>query len=281
MKAIPSTVFVDLDLSDMAAVIAIDRQSSKVVATSHKAMFTRKNHEKAKNMNSTAIPVLYDLISTDGNALSPWCWHARMALAHKGIDVDRRAHCFTDKADMQAAGGKSFPLLVDTDGTALTDSMDIVMHLEASRPDPTLFPGGDVSSYLFMHRYVQTIMFPTMAKIILVDIPGVLNGEDKAYFIESREARFGKPLSEVCADPEGGLKTLDMQLDPFRKAMAEGGFVAGSAPAMADYLLFGVLQWARVCSPRQLTAEDDVIANWMETMLDLFDGLGRSAKARA
>ena len=65
------------------------------------------------------------------------------------------------------------------------------MHLEATRPEPTLFPGNSVAAYRFMHRYVQTIMFPTMAKIIIVDIPDNLSGADKDYFIESREARFG------------------------------------------------------------------------------------------
>ena len=139
-------------------------------------------------------PVFYDLITTDGRALSPWCWHARMALAHKGIAVDRREHCFTDKQQMIDAGGKSFPLLVDDNGSVHTDSLDIVMHLEATRPEPTLFPGNSVAAYRFMHRYVQTIMFPTMAKIIIVDIPDNLSGGDKDYFIESR----GGPLRQAA-----------------------------------------------------------------------------------
>jgi glutathione S-transferase len=131
-----------------------------------------------------------------------------------------------------------------------------------------------------MHRYVQTIMFPTMVGIIIVDIPDVLDGEDRAYFIESREKRFGKPLAEVCHGREDALKTLNLQLDPFRKAMAENGFLSGAVPAMADYLLFGVLQWARVCSPVQLVQSDDTIASWMGKMLDLHDGLGRAVPAR-
>lgn len=230
-------------------------------------------------MTDTA-PVFYDLITTDGRALSPWCWHARMALAHKGIAVDRREHCFTDKQQMIDAGGKSFPLLIDGDGSVHDDSMKIVMHLEATRPEPTLFPGNSVAAYRFMHRYVQTIMFPTMAKIIIVDIPDNLSGGDRDYFIESREARFGKPLEDVCADRESTLQTLGVQLDPFRKAMAGGGYVAGEAPAMADYLLFGVLQWARVSSPFEIIAADDIISGWMENMLDLHGGLGRSVPAR-
>ena len=47
-------------------------------------------------MNPVSRPVIYELTSTGGVALSPWCWHARMALAHKGIEPEIRQHCFTD-----------------------------------------------------------------------------------------------------------------------------------------------------------------------------------------
>lgn len=231
---------------------------------------------------TTPLPQFYDLITSGGEALSPWCWHARMALAHKGITVERHERCFTQKQELIDKGGKSFPLLIDSDGSIHADSMDIILHLEESRPLPSLFPGGTatLAAYRFMHRYVQTILFPTVVSIILVDIPDTLEGDDKAYFIESREKRFGKSLAEVCADRDTALKTLSVQLDPFRKAMANGGYISGDAPAMPDYLLFGVLQWARVVSPVQLVEADDAIAAWMERMLDLFEGLGRTAAAR-
>ena len=38
---------------------------------------------------------------------------------------------------------------------------------------------------------------------------------------------------------------------------------------MADYLLFGVLRLARVSSPFEVIAADDIISGWMENMLDL------------
>lgn len=226
----------------------------------------------------TTAPIFYDLITKDGAALSPWCWHARMALAHKGITPDVVSLPFTQKDQVIAAGGKSFPLMVEQDGTISDDSKLICHRLEDIQPTPSLFPEG-VPAYNFMHRYVQTIVFPTLVKIIMQDIPNVLDGADRSYFIESREARFGKTLAEVCANRDEMRTVLSTQLDPFRKAINVEGFVAGAAPAMADYLLFGTLQWARVCSPYPLVEDDDVIAIWMEKMLDLFDGLGRATQA--
>ncbi|XDZ66249.1 glutathione S-transferase N-terminal domain-containing protein [Alphaproteobacteria bacterium LSUCC0684] len=233
-------------------------------------------------MTEQAKPRLYELISTHGLALSPWCWHVRMALAHKGIEAEIIQGRFTEKAPLEALGGKSYPLYQEMDGQVFADSNEIVMHLEDIRADPTLFPGGDsgIAHYRFLHRYAQTMLFPTLAKMIIKDIPDLLDGEDKKYFITSREARFGKPLAEVSAGREEMRSTLELQLDPFRKAMAGGGFVNGSAPAMSDYLLFGILQWARVSSAFQLLDESDSITPWMETMLDLFEGLGRSVPAR-
>jgi len=233
-------------------------------------------------MQSQAKPQLYELISTHGLALSPWCWHVRMALAHKGIEAEIIQGRFTEKAPLEIRGGKTYPLLEDTDGQVLTDSNDIIFHLEATRPAPTLFPGMDSGKalYRFLHRYAQTMLFPTLAQMIIADIPDLLNGADRDYFITSREARFGKSLADVSAGREDLRPMLKLKLDPFRKAMTEGGFVNGMAPAMADYLLFGILQWARVCSSFQVLEEGDPIADWMESMLDLFNGLGRTVSAR-
>ena len=233
-------------------------------------------------MNAQSKPQLYELISTHGLALSPWCWHVRMALAHKGIDAEIIQGRFTEKAQLESLGGKSYPLLKASDGNVFTDSNDIVFYLEELSPTQTLFPGGESGKahYRFLHRYMQTILFPTFAKMIVKDIPDLLDGEDKAYFVSSREARFGKPLAEVCAGRDEMRPLLNLQLDPFRKAMTPGGFVSGTTPAMSDFLLFGVLQWARVSSDYPLIEDDDVISPWMGTMLDLFDGLGRSVPAR-
>jgi glutathione S-transferase len=55
-------------------------------------------------------------------------------------------------------------------------------------------------------------------------------------------------------------------------------FVAGDRPAYADYILFGVFQWARLTSSYALLADDDPIFGWRTRMLDLFDGLAAKAK---
>ena len=228
-------------------------------------------------------PVFYDLVTADGRPLSPWCWHAKMALAHKRLDVEIRSRSFTEKDEVIAAGGKSYPCLIEVDGMISDDSKIITDRLEELIPEPSLFPGGIASrtAYDFMHCYTQTVIFPTIVKMIIVDIPNILSGPDKIYFVESRESRFGKTLAEVSANRDEVRETFKKQLEPFRRAMAKTGWISGDSPAMADYLLFGTLQWARISSPYQIIDDDDVIATWMEKMLDLFDGMGRNTAAAA
>ena len=227
------------------------------------------------------MPLFYDLVTADNVPLSPWCWHVKMALAHKGIEVKTIPLTFTEKDQVIAAGVKSFPLFIEGDGTAIDDSRLIITHLEDRQPEPTLFPDGEagVASFNFIHRYCQVILFPTIIPMIMVDIPKVLTPQDQEYFITSREKRFGMSLEAFCRNRDDLRPQLSTQLDPFRKAMLSGGFITGSRPAMVDYTLFGILQWARVTSPYPLFDADDDIQRWMEDMLNLFDGLGRSAAA--
>lgn len=226
-------------------------------------------------------PIFYDLVTADGRSLSPWCWQAKMAVAHKGLDVEFRPRGFTQKDEVISAGGKTYPCMIEADGTVSDDSKIITDRLEDMIPEPTLFPGGMASrtTYDFIHFYTQTVITPTIAKMVMADIPAHLTEADQAYFIESREARFGKTLAEVCANRDQGKETLKTQLEPFRKAMAKTGWISGDAPAMADYALFGILQWARVCSTFKIIDDDDVIASWMDKMLDLHGGLGRATAA--
>lgn len=230
---------------------------------------------------TTPRPIFYDLVTEDGRSLSPWCWHAKMAVAHKGLDVEFRPRGFTQKDEVIDAGGKSYPCLIEADGVISDDSKIITDRLEELSPEPTLFPGGMAgrTAYDFIHGYTQTVITPSVAKMVMADIPGVLNDADKAYFVESRESRFGKPLAEVSANREEVKAQFKTQLEPFRRAMAKTGWISGESPAMADYVLFGILQWARVCSTFKIIDDDDVIASWMEKMLDLHDGLGRNTAA--
>ena len=62
--------------------------------------------------------------------------------------------------------------------------------------------------------------------------------------------------------------------------MRGGPYLSGRAPHYADYILFSVLQWARITTSTAVVPGDDPVAVWFERMLDLYDGLGRGEPAR-
>jgi glutathione S-transferase len=222
---------------------------------------------------------LFELTGTDpARRFSPFCWRSRMALAHKGLDAEIIPWRFTENARLAAHGGKTVPILLDGDA-ALTDSWDIALHLDRAYPDaPALFQGPP-ETYRFITAWTDTVVSAGVAKLIVSDIVALLGEAEAAYFIESREKRFGMKLTEVTADREARLPEFRAALAPLRRTLALQPFLGGAAPDYADYVVFGSFMWARVVSPLRLLAEDDAVFAWRDRLLDLHGGLARAVPA--
>lgn len=222
---------------------------------------------------------LYELCGTDpARRFSPFCWRSRMALAHKGLIADVVPWRFTENATLTALGGKTVPVLVDGEAT-LTDSWDIALHLDREYPDgPALFQAAP-ETYRFIAAWTDTVLHPGLARLTISDIPALLGSADAAYFLESREKRFGMPLAQVTADREARLPEFRAALLPLRRTLTQQDFLGGSAPDYADYIVFGGFMWARIVSPLPLLEADDAVHAWRERMLDLFGGLARGMPA--
>ncbi len=113
----------------------------------------------------------------------------------------------------------------------------------------------------------------------MLDITGAPGCQDRDYFRSTREARFGRKLEEVCADRENHIASFRKALTPLRTQLKDQPFIAGDAPAYADYCVFGMFMWARCISDVQVLATDDAVYAWRERLLDAFDGLARGAPA--
>ena len=59
---------------------------------------------------------LYDLAGAEPERrFSPYCWRAKLALAHKGLPFDTTSWRFTDKDVIAFSGQGQVPVLVDGD----------------------------------------------------------------------------------------------------------------------------------------------------------------------
>jgi glutathione S-transferase len=227
--------------------------------------------------------VLYDLAGADpALRFSPYCWRAKLALAHKGLEVETRPWRFTDRDVIAFSGQGRVPVLVDG-GRTVSDSWAIALHLEEAYPDrPSLFGGpAAIAVTRFLNNWADTTLHGGMIRLIVSDIAAIVHEKDRAYFHESRERRFGKPLEEVTAGREERVKAFRDTLLPLRHTLSGQPYLAGEQPAYADYIVFGSFQWARCVSAFELLAGDDAVAAWRERMLDRFDGLARRAPCAA
>ena len=221
---------------------------------------------------------LYDLAGEDPDCrFSPFCWRSRLALAHKGLDVDAVPWRFTEVERLGFSGQSKVPVLVDGE-RVVADSWAIANYLEDTYPDrPSLFGGEGGRAMGRMLNWWGDGLIGGMSPLVIADIPLNLKPEDAAYFRQSREARFGKPLEEVMASRDKAVEGFRKSLDPLRLTLRTQPFLGAAAANYADYIVFGAFQWARVVSPFKLLMEDDPVHAWRERLLDAFDGLARKS----
>ena len=224
---------------------------------------------------------MYDLAGVEAERrFSPFCWRAKMALAHKGLAVETVPWRFTEKDRLPQPNQGRVPVIVD-DGRVIHDSNAIADYLDDRYADqPSLF-GDETARALtrFVQNWTETVLQTGLIRLVLLDIYRHIGPEDQAYFRQDREKRFGTTLEEVVKDREARLPAFRASLDPLRRTVERQSFVAGKAPAYADYVVFGAFQWARAISDFELLAADDPVSAWRGRMLDLFDGLARRAPA--
>ena len=220
---------------------------------------------------------LYELVGADASRpFSPYCWRTRMALAHKGLTAESIPWRFTEKSAIAPHGSEKVPVLLDH-GRPVADSWAIANHLEDSYPDrPSLFGGeGGRAMARMLNWWGDIAVIGGIFPLIVADIPKQLSEQDAAYFRQSREARFGKPLEQVMAGRDAAVTNFRKSLEPMRQTLKTQAFLGGEAPNYADYIVFGGFQWARAVSPFRLLDDNDLIHAWRDKLLDAFDGMAR------
>lgn len=224
--------------------------------------------------------VMHDLAGADpALRFSPYCWRIRMALAHKGLPVETVPWCFTEKDAIAFSGQGRVPVIRDGD-TVVSDSWAIADYLERTYPDrPSLFGGPLGQAHArFINAWADSVLMGGITRLIVRDLLDVVDPKDRAYFRESREKRFGMTLEAVQEHREERVAEFRASLLPVRLVLSKQAWLGGDAPSYADYIVFGSFQWPRCASRFELLEKDDPVAAWRERALDLFDGLGRSAK---
>ena len=222
---------------------------------------------------------MYDLAGADPDLrFSPYCWRIRFALAHKGMPVETIPWRFTEGDKIAFSGQGKVPVIQDA-GTTVFDSWAIAEYLEEQAPMPSLF-GGSVgrAHAAFINAWADSVMLGGIAPLIIRDLLDAVDPKDQAYFRSSREARFGRTLEQVQEDRADRVVAFRASLLPVRLVLRRQAWLGGAGPSYADHIVAGTLMWPHCVSRFQLLEDNDPIAAWFSRMLELYGGLGASAK---
>ncbi|MBT9476167.1 glutathione S-transferase family protein [Polaromonas sp.] len=207
---------------------------------------------------------LYDLAGADeSQRWSPYCWRAKLALAHKGLDFVAIPWRYHQKALISPSGQNTVPVMVDGDRW-IGDSWRIALHLDAAFPDrPGLFgprSGADPSHALLMKNWTEQHLHPLLRQVTLLDMFHRLHSDDKAYFRSSRESAFGMTLEDISRNAKARLEQFRQELAPLRKVLESQPFLGGEGATFADYIVLAMLQWVEIgCQVDPLDLQDSLV----------------------
>jgi len=222
---------------------------------------------------------LWELKGKGDRRYSLFSWRTRMALKHKGLEFESQPVAMSDKAAIAFSGGKTVPVIKDGE-TVVRDSWKIAEHLEERYPNkPSLFGGaiGRGVTQTF-NTWVDRAIVPAAMPVIVADVHERVDPADEQYFRRQFEGFLKSTLEEARSRAPQAEARLKQALAPLEAVLKRQPFVSGAAPAYADYILFSVLQWARVMSPRVIFDTSHTLYDWRERILDLYDAFARNVQ---
>jgi glutathione S-transferase len=219
---------------------------------------------------------MYERIGHEGRRPSPFSWRIRYAFAHKGVTPEFRHVRFADVETIRALSGQHFVPIVTDGDRVVHDSWNIACYLEERFPDrPSLFQGsGGRGLARLVNHWSDVTLGAAIRRLIAADFILCLDAGDRAYYRSSREAMFGCSLEEHCADRPRWLAEFAAVIAPMERTLAEQPYFTGAAPGYTDYILFSVLQYARLGCPDEFLAEGSALRGWRDGLVRAFDGLG-------
>ena len=219
---------------------------------------------------------LWELKGRDGRRYSAYSWRTKMALKHKGLAYESIPVLMGDKETIAFSGGKTVPIIKDAD-KVVRESWSIATYLDDTYRGKELF-GGDIGRGVThaLNTWVDRTLIAAMMPVVVCDLHQRVDPGDEKYFRERFEGFLQSTLEEARSREAKALERLQRALEPMQAHLKKQAFVCGAAPAYGDYILFSVVQWARIASPRQLFNNSEPLYVWRERMLDLYDGFARN-----
>lgn len=223
---------------------------------------------------------LYDLVLKSGVTLSPFVWRTKLAILHKGFEIDDVPTSYMGIRRMLDGSYTRLPV-IDDGGTVVPDSWDIAEYLDRTYPDrPLLYRGQAEKSFArFLDGWMWKGMIHAWFSCFTLDQVKLVHDEDREYVLDAHQNRiFKRPLEEVVADREQRLLEARPLLDPLRDLLTRSKWLAGDEPNQIDYIALGNFLWAASLASHPPLGRDDPLMDWLDRGFDLFGGIGRDER---
>lgn len=224
---------------------------------------------------------LYDLILASGITLSPFVWRTKLAILHKGFELNAVPTSYSQIKTILDGTHTRLPVIVDG-AKVVPDSLAIVDYLDAAYPErPMLFKSqGERNFARFLDGWMFQNVIGPWFRCFVVEQFNLSVPEDKDYIRKSRQEWFlqGKTLEEAAEGREERLPEIRKGLEPIRMLLKDTKWFAGEEPNHIDFLMLSHFLWLSSLAVIPPLAKDDPLMEWLNPALDLFGGIGRDKR---
>lgn len=209
----------------------------------------------------SAGPILYERAGADGLCPSPVCWRTRIALALKGVEAERRPMRFADVEQLAATtGSRTVPVLA-VDGRMIVDSDAIAAHLDTMAPSGPQLMAGDAAT---VGADLERELGARIGPLVGADFLRRLLPEDRDYFKQSREARYGRSFEELETLRAGLELDLAFSLGRLEPQLEANRYLGGDEIAWPDIVVYSYVAWIAFASPRSMPELVNPVRTWFE-----------------
>jgi len=187
---------------------------------------------------------------------SPYARKVQMLLDLQGLRYEIVEVAYSNRTELaRLTGGYVYvPVLVDDDGSVVTESRPICERLLAREGGARLVPSpweGPIWAYSdFVDGPLEDVLFRVSSPSVrdAWSDPG-----DRALYVLVKERKFGAGCVDAWERDRAGLVARARQLlAPTLRTLAARPFLFGDAPTLADAALYGQCAMLEACGPKLL-----------------------------
>lgn len=177
--------------------------------------------------------------------ISHYCVCAERMLAFKGIRPDITLVPYHDKRALIAATGQDYVPALVWDGRVV-NWKEIPEFLEAERPTPTLYPGGNRGVAEALDEWGHLRVEEQVWRYVVTKVPTFLNDPLERWVFEEMQTRARGPWALLEQRREEFRLDLLPTLARIDRMLDGRAWVLGNQPSLADFGIFGGLSplWA-------------------------------------